>query len=66
MQLFTAATQHLTPAVVMYKYLEKKVIPSEALKTAKLHQNCKLGFDIKVYFSVTTYLYVKYIACNSL
>jgi hypothetical protein len=33
-QIFTAATQHLTPAIVMYKYSEKSD-PSEALKPAK-------------------------------
>jgi hypothetical protein len=32
-QLFTAATQHLTPAVVMYTYLEK-VIPRKHCKTS--------------------------------
>jgi hypothetical protein len=33
---FSAATQHLTPAVVMYKYLEKSN-SSEALKTFLKH-----------------------------
>jgi hypothetical protein len=41
-QLFTAATRHLTPAVVKYKNLEESD-PSEALITTELHENCRLG-----------------------
>jgi hypothetical protein len=41
--IFTAAI-YLTLVVVMYKYLQKSN-PSEALKTAKLHEN-KSRYDL--------------------
>jgi hypothetical protein len=41
-QLFTAATQHLTPAVVTYKY-QGNIDPSKALKTAQWPENCRFG-----------------------
>jgi hypothetical protein len=37
-----ADTHHLKFVVVMNRYLEKSY-PSKALKTAKLHENCRLG-----------------------
>jgi hypothetical protein len=39
---FTADTRNLTPALRMHIYLEK-IDPSEALKTEKLHENCRFG-----------------------
>jgi uncharacterized protein YjaZ len=41
-QLFTAATRHLTPAIVKYKNW-KQSDPSEAIITIELHGNCRLG-----------------------